>query len=194
MGIQASRLLMGNVLGLVVVAFVGLAGVRIFIATRVGKNLFDWYLISMPPTGLLVNKIAIARFCSTLGTLLDSGVPILDALQIVRDAATNEVVVRTVSRLYSAVAAGERLSAPLEHARIFPSMVTRMIDVGEQTGSLPTMLKRIGKTFEEEVEMALEALVSLIEPIMICFLAVIVGSIVLALFLPLIKIIETLGA
>jgi type IV pilus assembly protein PilC len=192
--IGTSRLLMGNVLALVIVVVTVVVGLRLFIATRVGKNVFDWYVISMPPTGPLVNKIAVARFCSTLGTLLDSGVPILDALQIVRDAATNEVVARTVGRLYAAVAAGEKLSTPLEQTRVFPSMVTRMIDVGEQTGSLPAMLKRIGRTFEEEVEMALEALVSLIEPIMICFLAVVVGSIVMALFLPLIKIIETLGA
>lgn len=194
MVIGTSQILMNHLLGLTIVVVAFAIGLRVFVATRVGKNLFDWYVISMPPFGFLVNKIAVARFCSTLGTLLDSGVPILDALQIVRDASTNEVVVRTVNRLHVAVAGGEKLATPLEHARLFPGMVVRMIDVGEQTGSLPAMLKRIGKTFEDEVEMALEALVSLIEPLMICFLAVIIGSIVLALFLPLIKIIETLGA
>jgi len=192
--ISISQLLMNHLLVLVIFVVGGLIALRIFLSTRTGKNLFDWYVITMPPFGFLVNKIAVARFCSTLGTLLDSGVPILDALQIVRDASTNEVVVRTVNRLHTAVAGGEKLATPLEHARLFPGMVVRMIDVGEQTGSLPAMLKRIGKTFEDEVEMALDALVSLIEPVMICFLAVVIGSIVLALFMPLIKIIETLGA
>ncbi len=192
--IGISTLLMNHLM-LLIAGSVGLIiGLKVFVSTRIGKNVFDWYVITMPPTGSLVSKIAIARFCSTLGTLLDSGVPILDALQIVRDASTNEVLVRAVSRLQSAVAGGEKLATPLEKSSIFPGMVVRMIDVGEQTGSLPTMLKRIGKTYEEEVEMALEALVSLIEPLMICFLAVIIGSIVMALFLPLIKIIETLGA
>jgi type IV pilus assembly protein PilC len=194
MVIGTSHLLMNNLIGLSIVTLLSIIGLKAFIDTRVGKNLFDWYVIKMPPTSALVSKIAIARFCSTLGTLLDSGVPILDALQIVRDAATNEVIVRAVNRLHGAVAGGEKLATSLEKAPIFPSMVVRMIDVGEQTGSLPTMLKRIGKTFEEEVEMSLEALVSLIEPLMICFLAIVVGAIVMALFLPLIKIIETLGA
>jgi type IV pilus assembly protein PilC len=194
MVIGTSTLLMNHLTGLIIVGVAAVVGLKVFVGTKVGKAAFDWYVITMPPTGSLVNKIAIARFCSTLGTLLDSGVPILDALQIVRDAATNEIVVRAVNKLQSAVAGGEKLATPMEKSTIFPSMVVRMIDVGEQTGSLPTMLKRIGKTYEEEVEMALEALVSLIEPLMICFLAVIIGSIVMALFLPLIKIIETLGA
>jgi type IV pilus assembly protein PilC len=194
MVIGTSTLLMNHLMALAIVCIGSMIGLKVFVGTRLGKNMFDWYVIFMPPTGALVGKIAIARFCSTLGTLLDSGVPILDALQIVRDASTNEVIVRAVSRLQSAVAGGEKLATSLEKAPIFPGMVVRMIDVGEQTGSLPTMLKRIGKTYEEEVEMSLEALVSLIEPLMICFLAVVIGSIVMALFLPLIKIIETLGA
>ncbi|MBN2451303.1 MAG: type II secretion system F family protein [Lentisphaeria bacterium] len=193
MVIGCSNVLMHNIVGLVIVVLVAIIGLRVFMATRVGRNLFDWYIISMPPLGGLVSKISVARFCSTLGTLLDSGVPILDALQIVRDAANNEVVVRTVNRVHQAVMAGEKLATPLDTAPLFPSMVVRMIEVGEQTGALPDMLKRIGRTFEEEVEMTLEALISLIEPVMICFLAVIIGTIVLALFLPLIKIIETLG-
>jgi len=192
--IGISRMLLDHLWVMVGVAVGMVMALRIFVSTRVGKRIFDWCIITLPPFGVLVNKIAIARFCSTLGTLLDSGVPILDALRIVQEASTNEVVVRTLERLYAAVAGGEKLATPLEHARIFPGMVVRMIEVGEQTGSLPTMLKRIGKTFEEEVEMALEALVSLIEPLMICFLAIVVGSIVMALFMPLIKIIEVLGA
>ncbi len=194
MVIGVSAMLMNHLTALIVLCVGSAIGLKFFVGTRLGKNMFDWYVITLPPTGPLVSKIAIARFCSTLGTLLDSGVPILDALQIVRDASTNEVVVRALNRLQSAVAGGEKLATPLEKSPIFPGMVVRMIDVGEQTGSLPTMLKRIGKTYEEEVEMALEALVSLIEPLMICFLAVVIGSIVMALFLPLIKIIETLGA
>ena len=193
MVIGLSNLLMQHIIVMIGVGVAGIIGLRFFFGTQTGKKIFDWYIITLPPISFLVAKIAVARFCSTLGTLLDSGVPILDALQIVRDASNNSVVANTVGRVYQSVSGGEKLAAPLEAARLFPAMVVRMIEVGEQTGSLPDMLKRIGVTYEEEVEMTLESLISLIEPLMICFLAVIVGSIVLALFLPLIKIIETLG-
>jgi type IV pilus assembly protein PilC len=191
--ITISNLLMNHVWAVFGTIFGAAILVRVMVGTRVGKYAFDWWLINMPPFSGLVRKIAIGRFCSTLGTLLDAGVPILDALQIAEDTATNEIMATTVRRVHMAVAEGERVATPLEMSRIISGMVVRMIDVGEQTGALPDMLKRIARTFEEEVEATLEALISLIEPIMICFLAVIIGGIVLALFLPLIKIIETLG-
>ncbi|MCK5803758.1 MAG: type II secretion system F family protein [Lentisphaeria bacterium] len=175
----------------------GMVGVVIFIKialkTPFGRYAFDWALVTLPPLAGLMRKIAIARFCGTLGTLLNAGVPILDALTIVSETATNEIVRQGVSKLYAAVAEGEKMAVPLQSIRVFPMMVVRMIDIGEQTGALPDMLQRIAKTFEEEVDMALEAMVSLIEPLMICFLAVVIGGIIMALFLPLIKIIEQLG-
>jgi type IV pilus assembly protein PilC len=140
-----------------------------------------------------VRKISVARFCSTLGTLLDAGVPILDALQILSETSNNELLRRTVGEIHSCVSEGDTVAKPLGNCKIFPKMVVRMIEIGEKTGALPSMLKRVAKAYEEEVEMALEAMISLIEPIMICFLAVMIGGIVLALFLPLIKIIENLG-
>lgn len=191
--IGISNILMNHIGVMAGVVFAAVVGLRVFAATRAGREILHWYVISMPPLSPLIGKIAVARFCSTLGTLLDSGVPILDALRIVRDASVNVVLARTVNRVLQAVSTGEKLAAPLDGAKVFPSMVVRMIEVGEQTGSLPDMLKRIGRNFEEEVELVLEALISLIEPFMICFLAVVIGTIVLALFLPLIKIIESLG-
>lgn len=167
--------------------------VRLFLRTRRGRFIYDWSVVTFPPFRSLVRKIAVARFCSTLGTLLDAGVPILDALHILVATSTNMLLTRTVQEIHTCVSEGDKVARPLNNCKIFPKMVVRMIDVGEKTGALPGMLKRIAKAYEEEVEMALEAMISLIEPLMICFLAVMIGGIVLALFLPLIKIIENLG-
>ncbi|MBT3380534.1 MAG: hypothetical protein HN742_00005 [Lentisphaerae bacterium] len=166
---------------------------KVFLKTKFGSFLFDWSIVTFPPIKTLVVKTSVGRFCGTLGTLLDAGVPILDALQIVGETATNEIMRRTITRVYNSVTEGEKFAAPLEDAKLFPGMVVRMIDIGEQTGSLPDMLRRIARNYDEEVENTLEAMISLIEPLMIVFLAVIIGGIVLALFLPLIKIIEQLG-
>ena len=125
--------------------------------------------------------------------VLDAGVPILDALRILSETSTNELLTRTIHEVHSCVSEGDKVAKPLGRCKIFPSMVVRMVDVGEKTGALPKMMKRIAQAYEEEVEMALEAMISLIEPLMICFLAVVIGGIVLALFMPLIKIIEQLG-
>lgn len=191
--IAISDVLMHN-FGLVVGGFFGFViFAKTFLKTKVGSYMFDWWMVTMPPFKGLVVKIAVGRFCSTLGTLLDAGVPILDALNIVRETSTNVLMATTVQKIYTAVGEGEKIATQIEHARLFPGMVVRMIDIGEQTGALPDMLKRIARTYDEEVETALEAMISLIEPFMICFLAVVVGGIVMALFLPLIKIIESLG-
>ncbi len=191
--IGISNLLMHNI-GLVVGGFFGVViFAKVFLSTKFGKYLFDWAMVSMPPINFLVVKVVVGRFCSTLGTLLDAGVPILDALQIVQETATNILMSTTIQRIYTAVGEGEKVATQLEQAKLFPGMVVRMIDIGEQTGALPDMLKRIARNYDEEVDTALESMIALIEPFMICFLAVVVGGIVLALFLPLIKIIEVLG-
>ncbi len=170
-----------------VVAFV------LFKRTKFGSYFIDVVAIKMPPFGGLVTKSSVARFCSTLGTLMDSGVSVLNALQIVRDTAGNEVVARAVQVVHDAVKEGEGMAKPLESTRVFPIMVVSMIEVGEETGALPEMLDRVAKVYEEEVDLAVEAMTSLIEPFMICILGVLIGGIVLAMFMPLIKLIDMLG-
>ncbi len=165
----------------------------IFKRTKFGSYFLDLVAIKMPPFGGLVTKSSVAKFCATLGTLMQSGVSVLNALQIVRDTSGNEVVARAVQVVHDAVKEGEGITRPLESTKVFPLMVVSMIEVGEETGALPEMLNRVAKVYEEEVDMAVEAMTSLIEPIMIVVLGVLIGGIVLAMFMPLIKLIERLG-
>jgi type IV pilus assembly protein PilC len=143
--------------------------------------------------GPVVSKVAIARFTRTLGTLVSSGVPILQALTIVKETAGNVIIANAVNGVHESVKEGETITAPLEGSGVFPPMVVSMVDVGEQTGALPEMLLRIADNYDEEVDNAVSAMTSLLEPIMIIFLAVLVGSIVIAMFLPLIQMINTLS-
>ena len=175
----------------VVVLFIGIK--LFFSKTKMGARLRDRMQLSMPLLGPVLNKVAIARFTRTLGTLVSSGVPILQALTIVKETAGNIIISDAVSGVYDSVKEGETITAPLEASKVFPPMVISMVDVGEQTGALPEMLMKIADNYDEEVDNAVSAMTSLIEPIMIVFLAVIVGSIVIALFLPLIKLIDSLG-
>lgn len=161
--------------------------------TKMGKYAQDWAKFHMPMFGPLVSRSAIGRFARTLGTLLGSGVSVLEALQIVRDTAGNEVVSQGIQQVHDAVKEGEGIAGPLSATKIFPDMVVSMIEVGEETGKLPEMLEKIADTYDEEVENAVEGLTSMIEPIMIIGLAVVVGTIVISLFMPLIKIVEKLG-
>ncbi len=166
---------------------------KIIARTKYGSYWLDFAKLKAPVIGPLVSKVAISRFTRTLGTLVSSGVPILQSLTIVRETAGNQVVSRAVSAVHESVKEGETITVPLEQSRVFPPMVISMIDVGEQTGALPEMLMRIADNYDEEVDNAVAALTSLLEPIMIVFLAIIVGSIVIALFLPLIALIDQLG-
>ena len=161
--------------------------------TNYGRYILDKMSLLFPVIGPVVEKVAIARFARTLGTLINSGVPILQALNIVKDTSGNVVVSRAVQDVHDSVKEGETIVAPLEASRVFPPMVISMVDVGEKTGDMPQMLEKIADTYDEEVDRAVEALTSLIEPIMIVFLAVIVGGIVIAMFLPLIKLIENIN-
>jgi type IV pilus assembly protein PilC len=143
--------------------------------------------------GPVFSKVAISRFARTLGTLVSSGVPILQALTIVKETSGNVVVGEAVNAVHESVKEGETITAPLEASNVFPPMVISMVDVGEQTGALPEMMMKIADNYDEEVDNAVAAMTSLLEPIMIVFLAVIVGSIVIAMFLPLITMINELG-
>jgi type IV pilus assembly protein PilC len=161
--------------------------------TKYGKYGLDWVKYNMPLFGPIISRTAISRFSRTLGTLLSSGVPILQSLQIVKETSGNEVVASGIQKVYDAVKEGEGIAPPLEATKIFPQMVVSMVEVGEETGKLPEMMDKIADTYEEEVDNAVSALTSMIEPLMIVGMAVIVGTAVIALFMPLVKIIEKIG-
>ena len=160
--------------------------------TRGGRLVFDSFKLRMPLFGNLNRKTAISRFARTLGTLVTSGVPILQALNITRETAGNASIARAISQVHDSVKEGESIVQPLEASRVFPPMVVSMVDVGEETGKLPDMLLKIADVYDDEVDNAVAAITSMLEPIMIVFLALIVGTIVLALFTPLISIITGL--
>ncbi len=178
----------------VLVGGIIVALIKLWKKTTSGKRIIDSFKLHMPVFGDLMRKNAISRFTRTLGTLLTSGVPILQALQIVKETSGNYVLEVAVQHVHDAVKEGESVVAPLEASKVFPPMVVSMIDVGEQTGALPDMLMRIADSYDTEVDNAVSAITSLIEPIMIVMLAVIVGSIVIAMFLPLLSIIQKLSA
>ena len=161
--------------------------------TKMGRLIWDKFKLKVPVLGPVVTKVAIGRFTRTLGTLVSSGVPILQALTIVKETAGNVVISNAISSVHESVKEGETITAPLEGSGVFPPMVVSMVDVGEQTGALPEMLLRIADNYDEEVDNSVAAMTSLLEPIMIVFLAVIVGSIVIAMFLPLIAMIGNLS-
>ena len=160
--------------------------------TRGGRFVIDSFKLRMPLFGNLNRKTAISRFARTLGTLVTSGVPILQALNITRETAGNSSIARAISQVHDSVKEGESIVQPLEASRVFPPMVVSMVDVGEETGQLPEMLLKIADVYDDEVDNAVAAITSMLEPIMIVFLALIVGTIVLALFTPLISIITGL--
>ncbi len=161
--------------------------------TKGGRYVVDKVKLRMPVLGPVFSKVAISRFARTLGTLVSSGVPILQALTIVKETSGNVVVGEAVSAVHESVKEGETITAPLEASTVFPPMVISMVDVGEQTGALPEMLMKIADNYDDEVDNAVAAMTSLLEPIMIVFLAVIVGGIVIAMFLPLIQLINDIG-
>jgi type IV pilus assembly protein PilC len=166
---------------------------KLFGHTKVGRRVFDKIKLKAPVVGPVVTKVAISRFTRTLGTLISSGVPILQALTIVRETSGNVIVGSAVLSIHDSVKEGETITAPLEASRVFPPMVVSMVDVGEQTGALPEMLLKIADNYDEEVDNAVAAMTSLLEPIMIVFLAVVVGSIVIAMFMPLIALMNNVG-
>lgn len=166
--------------------------VKIFFKTKIGIRVWDTAALKLPKIGDLVMKSTVARFTRTFGTLLASGVPILEALTITRGTIKNSLISDALSRVHDCVRDGENLSTPLDQQNIFPTMVTSMVEVGEETGQLPEMLNRIADNYDDEVDNSVGAITSVIEPIMIVFLAVVVGTIVIALFLPIIQIIQNL--
>jgi type IV pilus assembly protein PilC len=189
-----SNLVKNNFLIVLAVVAVIVITLKAMAKTQKGKYILDLIKLRSPVFGSLIRKVSIARFTRTLGTLIASGVPILQALNIVRETAGNEVVAKAVGQVHDAVKEGEKIVQPMEASGIFPAMVVSMVDVGEETGALPDMLMKIADVYDDEVDNAVSAMTSLLEPIMIVVLALIVGTIVIALFLPLISIIGSFGS
>ncbi|MGJ8633813.1 MAG: type II secretion system F family protein [Luteolibacter sp.] len=161
--------------------------------TPKGRQFIDKMKLHMPIFGDIQRKSAVSRFARTLGTLVTSGVPILQALNITRDTAGNVVISQAISKVHEAVKEGESIVTPLASSGVFPNMVISMVDVGEETGQLPEMLLKVADVYDDEVDNAVTALTSILEPIMIVILALVVGAVVFALFLPLIKMISTMS-
>jgi type IV pilus assembly protein PilC len=171
------------------IIFGGIVAFKAYAATAAGKKGIDKMKLKSPLFGPVLLKSSVARFTRTLGTLVTSGVPILQALNITRDTAGNNVVADAITKVHDAVKEGESMVNPLEASKIFPPMVISMVEVGEETGQLPEMLLKIADVYDDEVDNSVSALTSMLEPIMIVVLAVIVAVIVLALFQPLIEVI-----
>jgi type IV pilus assembly protein PilC len=166
---------------------------RRYQATPKGRRVVDRALLRMPVLGNILRKIAVARFCRTLSTLISSGVPILDGLEITAKTSGNSIVEDAVMVTRKSIERGETISVPLKETKVFPAMVTQMIGVGEATGALDTMLSKIADFYEEEVDVAVAGLLTLLEPIMIAVLGVIVGGIVIAMYLPIFDLISKLA-
>ena len=186
--INASNLLKNNILEVAGAIAVVVISYKIYANTNSGRVMIDRIKLAMPVFGDLIRKSSISRFTRTLGTLVTSGVPILQALNITKETAGNVVISEAIMKVHDAVKEGESIVAPLEASKVFPPMVISMIDVGEETGQLPEMLLKVADVFDDEVDNAVAGMTSLLEPIMIVF----VGTIGIALFLPLISIIQNM--
>ena len=175
---------------LIIAAMIGcVLALRSYYRTEGGRATIDALMLKLPIFGTLIRKVAVARFTRTLGTLVQSGVPILDGLRITARTAGNKVVEKAVLQCRAAVTEGKTLAEPLRVSGVFPPMVTQMISVGEQTGALDAMLSKIADFYDDEVDTAVSTLTSLLEPIMIVFLGVVVGGLVVAMFLPIFKLV-----
>jgi type IV pilus assembly protein PilC len=182
-----------NFMPFILVGLVALSyGVKQYYGTDKGRHVIDRLTLRAPVLGVLMRKIAVARFCRTLATLLSSGVPILDGLEITAKTSGNAIVEDAIMATRKSIERGETISAPLRETNVFPPMVTQMIGVGETTGALDTMLSKIADFYEEEVDTAVAGLLTLLEPIMIAFLGGVVGGIVIAMYLPIFDLISKL--
>ncbi|MFT6794067.1 MAG: type IV pilus assembly protein PilC [Rubritalea sp.] len=189
--LMSNFLFMPVVVWLVLGAMVLITLFNKWAGTVSGREKVDAFKLKMPLLGDLQRKSAISRFSRTLGTLVTSGVPILQALNITSDTAGNVVVSKAINNIHGAVKEGESIVTPMTASKVFPPMVISMVDVGEETGKLPDMLLKVADVYDDEVDNAVSALTSIIEPLMIIILAVIVGTIVIAMFLPLIKMMDS---
>ncbi len=186
----------GSIFGLLILIALGAAifGMKVWYGTPQGRFVLDTIVLKLPVLGLLMRKIAVARFTRTLGTLISSGVPILEGLDITARTAGNAVVERALQKVRRSLEEGKSLTEPLKESEVFPGMVTQMIAVGEQTGAMDAMLQKIADFYEEEVDAAVKDLLTALEPIMIVFLGVVVGGVVISMYLPLFSLIGKLSS
>jgi type IV pilus assembly protein PilC len=186
----------GSIFGLLIlVAIVGvIVGLKVWYQTPAGRMAIDRILLKLPLLGLLLRKIAVARFTRTLGTLISSGVPILEGLEITARTAGNAVIEKSLMEVRKGLESGRNLSDPLKETNVFPGMVTQMIAVGEQTGAMDAMLQKIADFYEDEVDAAVKDLLAAMEPLMIVVLGVVVGGIVISMYLPLFSLIGQLAS
>ena len=182
-----------KVLILVILVPIVVFSYKRYYSTRVGRETMDRFFLKMPLFGDLIQKSATARFCRTFGALTRSGVPILTCLEIVRDTAGNQVIANAVDEARREIQTGGMISIALQKEQVFPIMAIQMISIGEETGEIDAMLMKVADFYEDEVEQAVKALTSIMEPIMILFLGGMVGSILLAMYLPMFKVFEKLG-
>ena len=178
---------------LVVGGIAGLFAFRKYYATYGGRRVVDKILLKMPVMGVLFQKIAVAKFCRTLSTLIASGVPILDGLEITAKTAGNAIIEDGILAVRKSVEEGKTISEPLQETGVFPDMVCQMISIGEQTGALDTMLSKIADFYEDEVDEATQNLLSLLEPLIIVFLGTVIGGIVISMYMPMFSLIGKIG-
>ncbi len=183
------KYIFGIIIGLIIAGF----ALNRYINTEKGRTRVDGILLNLPIFGILFRKVAISKFARTLSTLIKSGVPILAALEIVGKTSGNKVVELAIDSVRANVREGENIAEPLSRSKIFPSMVTRMVSVGEQSGELEKMLSKIADFYDEQVDASVVGLTSLIEPLIIAFLGIVVGTIVVCMFLPIFKLTSVLG-
>ena len=191
--LEASRIVRQYLLVMVAAAVALVVGLRLYYRTPGGRRTIDSLLLKAPIIGTLIRKVAVAKFTRTLGTLVSSGVAILEGLDITARTAGNKVVEEAVLKARTTIAQGKTISEPLLASGVFPLMVTQMISVGEQTGALDRMLNKIADFYDEEGEVAVAGLTSLLEPLLVIFLGVIIGGVVIAMYLPIFKLITVVG-
>jgi type IV pilus assembly protein PilC len=179
---------------LVVLTVLSAVALRYFYATEQGRLVIDDLLLRIPIMGIVLKKIAVARFSLTLSTLLSSGIPLLDALEITANTAGNSVIQKALMQVRKEVAEGKTLVDPLKRSKLFPAMVNQIVNVGEQTGELDQMLDKLAAYYEEESDAAIANLMTLIEPVMIVFLGIVIGGIVISMYLPIFTLIGHLSA
>lgn len=192
--VGASNFIKGNIVYIIVGVALFIFSFKRFLKTPKGREIFDDLILKAPVFGLLLRKVAVAKFTTTMGTMMASGVSILEALDIVAKTSGNKTIEKAIYKVRAAISEGRTMADPLEQSGVFPSMVCSMIAVGESTGALDTMLGKIGEFYDEEVDQAVENLTSMIEPFMLVFLGVVIGGLVVSMYLPIFKMAGAIGA
>jgi len=185
--VNMSNFVKSNFIFLFLGLFVAIIGIKKIYSSEKGRNAIDAASLKAPVAGILIRKVAVAKFTRTLGTMLQSGVPILEALQVVAKTAGNKVIERAVFRVSDSIAEGRPIAEPLEECGVFPNMVVQMINVGESVGALDTMLEKIADFYDEEVDQAVDNLTAMLEPLMMVVLGGMIGGLVVAMYLPIFK-------